>query len=55
MPITLTKDFNASILILIAITIFLQFIATVNEKSELDDKKGFLLIMLYIIYILSMF
>lgn len=55
MPLTLTEDFNASILVLIAITIFLQYIATTNDKNELDYKRGFLLIMVYIIYILSMF
>lgn len=53
-PLTFTSDFNVSILILIAITIFLQVIANVNEESQLDKKRGYLLIIVYIIYILSM-
>lgn len=52
-PMIFTTDFNIGILILIAITAFLQIIATKNEKSELDRKAGFLLIIVYIIYILG--
>ena len=52
-PLTFTTDFNNSILFLIAITIFLQLIATKNKKSELNRKKGIFLIIIYIIYICS--
>ena len=52
-PLTFTTDFNISILILIAITIFLQIIVSKNENNELDRKKGLLLIIVYIIYILG--
>ena len=52
-PLIFTTDFNISILLLIAITIFLQIIATKDEKNELDRKKGILLIIVYIIYILG--
>lgn len=53
-PLSFTANFNGSILILIAITIFLQLIADMNNENELDRKKGILLIVLYIIYIFSM-
>ena len=53
-PLVITKGFNSSLFVLIAITVLLQFISTVNEDSKLDSKKGFMLIMVYIIYILSM-
>ena len=52
-PLTFTTDFNISILILIAITIFLQIIVSKNENNELNRKKGLLLIIVYIIYILG--
>jgi len=54
-PLTFTVDFNSSILILIAATIFLQLLATVNKKSELNRRRGFSLIIVYILYISSMF
>ena len=53
-PLTFTTDFNSSLFILIAVTIYLQFIATINKNNELDRKRGFLLIIVYIIYLLSM-
>lgn len=53
-PLTFTTDFNSSIIILILVTIYLQFIATVNKNNELDRNKGILLIIVYIIYIISM-
>ena len=53
-PLTFTTDFNSSILVLIVVTIYLQFVATINKNRELDRKKGILLIIVYIIYILSM-
>lgn len=54
-PLTFASDFNSSIIMLIAITIFLQVIATVNDESKLDSRKGILLIIVYIIYIISLF
>ena len=53
-PLTFTTDFNSSILVLIVVTIYLQFVATINKNRELDRKRGILLIIVYIIYILSM-
>lgn len=53
-PLTFIADFNISILILMAITIFMQLLATVNKKSELNRKRGFSLIIVYILYIGSM-
>ena len=53
-PLTFTTDFNSSIFVLIVVTIYLQFMATLNKNSELDRKRGILLIIVYIIYILSM-
>lgn len=52
-PLRVTTNFNISILILIIVTILLQFIATINKNNELDRKKGAILIIVYIIYILS--
>lgn len=53
-PLTFTSNFNISVLMLIAITVYLQFIAKINKNNELDKKCGTLLIIVYIIYILSM-
>ena len=53
-PLRFTTDFNISILILIAVTVYLQIIATINKNNELDRKRGILLIIVYIIYILCM-
>lgn len=53
-PLAFTSDFNISILVLIAITILLQLITTMNKKSELDGEKGIILIIVYMIYILGM-
>lgn len=50
-PLTYISDFNNSILMLMAITIFMQLIATVNKKSELNRRRGFSLIIVYILYI----
>ena len=52
--LTFTNDFNRSIFVLIAVTIYLQFVATINKNNGLDRKRGILLIIVYIIYILSM-
>lgn len=51
-PLKFTTDFNISILILIAVTVYLQIIAIINKNNELDRKRGVLLIIVYIIYIL---
>ena len=53
-PLTFTTDFNSSIFVLIVVTVYLQFVATLNKNRELDRKRGILLIIVYIIYILSM-
>ncbi len=53
-PLIFTTNFNSSIIILILVTIYLQFIATVNKNNELDKNKGISLIIIYIIYIISM-
>ena len=53
-PLTFTTDFNSSILVLITVTIYLQYIATTNKKNELDKTRGLSLIIIYIIYICSM-
>lgn len=53
-PLTFTADFNISILILLGVTIFMQLLSTINRKSELDGKKGILLIIIYIIYLGSL-
>lgn len=53
-PLTYSTEFNKSIIFLIAVTIILQAIATINKKSELDKKRGFILIIIYFIYIFCM-
>ncbi len=53
-PLTYSTEFNKSIIFLIAVTIILQVIATINKKSELDKKRGFILIIIYFIYIFCM-
>ena len=50
-PLIFATDFNSSLIIVIIITILLQLIATINKRSELDRKRGILLIIVYIIYI----
>ncbi len=52
-PLIFSTDFNASIIFLIVITIALLLIATINKRSELDKKRGILLIIMYIVYIFS--
>lgn len=53
-PLTYSTSFNKSIIFLIAVTVILQAIATINKKSELDRKRGAILIIIYFIYIFSM-
>ena len=51
-PLAFISDFNISLIILIAVTILLQWIATKNEKSELNRGTGIFLIIIYIVYII---
>lgn len=51
-PLSFSFDFNISILILILVTLFLQLIAVVNPNNELDRRRGIILILVYIYYIL---
>lgn len=53
-PLTYSTDFNTSIIILIAITIFLQLITTINKENKLNQKHGVVLIIIYSIYIINM-
>ncbi len=53
-PLHFTSDFNFSIIVLILVTIFMQIIANINKKSELNKRNGLLLIIIYAIYIFSM-
>ena len=53
-PLTFATDFNSALILLIVITILLQLIAIFNKKSELDRKRGILLIIIYFIYIFTM-
>jgi len=53
-PLTFLTDFNSSILMLMSTTIFMQLVATINKKSELNRRRGFSLIIVYIFYIGSM-
>ena len=53
-PLTFISDFNRSIIVLIVITYFLQWITSRNKKNELNRKVGIFLIIAYIIYIVRM-
>ena len=53
-PLVYSMEFNRAIIFLIIITIFLDIVAVLNRKSELDRKRGFILIIIYFIYIFSM-
>ena len=53
-PLTFISDFNRSIIVLIVITYFLQWITSRNEKNELNRRVGIFLIIAYIIYIVCM-
>lgn len=53
-PLTFTKDFNNSIIFLIAITVLIQLIANINKKRELNRSMGLILILIYFFYISSM-
>ncbi len=53
-PLTFATDFNSALILLIIVTIFLQLLATLNKKSEVDRKRGIILIIVYFIYIFTM-
>ncbi len=53
-PLTFATDFNSALILLIIVTLFLQLLATLNKKSELDRKRGIILIIVYFIYIFTM-
>lgn len=53
-PLTFATDFNGPMLLLIIVTMALQLIAAMNENSELDGKRGIILIIIYFIYIFIM-
>ena len=53
-PLTFATDFNSALILLIVVTILLQLITTSNKKSELDRKRGIILIIVYFIYIFTM-
>lgn len=53
-PIVFDAEFNRSLLILIAITIVLQLIGIFNKNSKINRLTGFILILGYVFYILSM-
>lgn len=53
-PLTFISDFNRSIIVLIVITYFLQWITKKNEKNELNRKVGVFLIIFYIVYVICM-
>ena len=53
-PLAYATAFNASILILLAVTIFIRLIAALNKKRELDGERGLFLIILYVFYIGSL-
>ncbi len=52
-PLTFTTGFNASIVVLLLITVFIQMVAILSKDSKLDRKKGLILIAIYIVYILG--
>ena len=52
-PLIFVSDFNMSLVVLIALTLFLLWITSRNEKNELSRRMGVFLIILYIIYIVS--
>ncbi len=53
-PLSFSMEYYLSLLVLLIVTIFLEYISMVNEKKELNRKIGFCLILLYGIYIVSM-
>ncbi len=53
-PLTFISDFNRSIIVLIVITYFLQWIARKNKKNELNRKVGIFMMIIYFIYMICM-
>ncbi len=53
-PLIYATDFNTSIILLIIVTIALQILSIFNKNSEINWKKGIILILLYFIYIFAM-
>lgn len=53
-PLKFATDFNSSIILLIVVTIFIEFIAMFSKKRELNRKQGIVLIVFYVLYIVSM-
>ena len=53
-PLTFISDFNRSIIVLIVITYFLQWIARKNKKNELNRKIGIFMMIIYFIYMICM-
>ena len=53
-PLTFISDFNRSIIVLIIITYFLQWVTRKNEKNELNRNVGAFLIIFYIVYVICM-
>ena len=52
--LTFISDFNRSIIVLIVITYFLQWIARKNKKNELNRKVGIFMMIIYFIYMICM-
>ncbi len=53
-PLSFSFEYYLSLLVLLIVTIFLEYISMVNEKKELNGKVGVCLILLYAIYLVSM-
>lgn len=53
-PLIYSTNFNSSIIFLIAITVLLWLIATINKKSQINRSRGIVLIIIYIVYIFTM-
>ena len=53
-PLVFISDFNSSIIVLIIITILLQYLASKSKKRELNRDIGVFLIIMYIIYIVCL-
>lgn len=53
-PIVFDAEFNRSLIILIAVTIILQLIGIFSKNSKVNRLTGFVLILGYVLYVLSM-
>jgi len=54
-PMPFSKDFNASILLLIVVTIIINVISTMDKEKSINRSKGIILILIYVLYILNLF